>query len=167
MSVQRDQLANGYALFALIRGLNFEMEKDIRRQIEKKKLTFPGFRILWILYFDSNLRMSDLTYLAQTNISNVFRQLTKLKESGLVVINSGNDARTKEVTLTTKGQKVVGEFINQNADNSEIEFIHLIAKISKEDLTKIMEVLSDLSQELVGKDFSEFVCKSASDIKSN
>jgi DNA-binding MarR family transcriptional regulator len=167
MNKCNEQFANSYSLFALIRGLNFEIEKDIRRQVEKRKLTFPGFRILWILYFDSNLRMSDLTYLAQTNISNIFRQLIKLKESGLVVVNSGNDARTKEVALTEEGRKVVKDFIDDNVANSDLQIVHLIDKISKEDQSKLMEVLTLMSNELVGEQFSEFVVKSSSDIKFN
>ncbi|MDF0726420.1 hypothetical protein PY093_06795 [Cytobacillus sp. S13-E01] len=166
MDISREQFANSYVAFAFIRGLNFVIENDIRQVLKNNKLTFPSFRILWILYFDTNITMSDLTYLAQTNISNVFRQLIKLKEDGLVVIENGNDARTKKISLAKDGRKLVQDFIDENSRNSDLQIVQLIDRVSKEDFSKFIKVSSLLINELIGKPFSEFVTKSLTEIVS-
>ncbi len=165
MKLSSEQFHNGYLAFAFIRGINLVIENDIRKLLKHYELSFPAFRILWILHFDSNhINMSDLSYLAQTNISNVFRQLTKLKEEGLVIIENGHDARTKEVCLTEGGRKLVQEFIEENTTNSNLQIVESIAKISKEDFSKFIEVFTLLSDELLGKQYGDFLTKSSNAI---
>ncbi|WP_227937272.1 MarR family transcriptional regulator [Alkalihalobacillus deserti] len=164
MSLLRERFTEGYLVYAFIRGLNFAIESDVRKNVQNEKVTLPGFRILWILYFHSTIKMTDLTNLAQANISNVFRQLNKLKEEELVVIENGQDARTKKITLTKEGRKIVQNFIDENTSNSELQFIQLIEKIPKEDLTKLIEVSKLLSTELIGQHFTDFVMKSSTDL---
>jgi DNA-binding MarR family transcriptional regulator len=165
MKLSSEQFHNSYLAFAFIRGINLVIENDIRKSLKNYELSFPAFRILWILYFDSNhINMSDLSYLAQTNISNIFRQLTKLKDEGLVIIENGNDARTKEVCLTEAGRKLVEEFIEENTTNSNLQIVESIAKISKEDFSKFIEVFILLSDELLGRQYSDFLTKSSNAI---
>lgn len=153
----REQLAKGFSLYAYIRGLNLEIENDIRQVLKKKELTFPGFRILWILYFDSNVKMRDLTTLTQTNISNVFRQLLKLEEEGLVVLKDVKNSRIKKISITEKGNRKVQEFIDENSSNSELQIVRLIEKIPEEELLRFLDFSSKLSKELIGASYSEFV----------
>jgi DNA-binding MarR family transcriptional regulator len=164
MNFSREQFANSYLVYGLIRGLNFVIENDLRSILKNRELTVPSFRILWILFFDSNIRMSELTFLAQTNISNVFRQLTKLEEAGLVSIKSGDDARTRELSLTEDGRRIVQDFIDQNTRKSDLQIVHLIESIPKEDFTTFIRVASLLTNKLVGNQFNEFVTKSSTEI---
>ncbi|WP_102348461.1 MarR family winged helix-turn-helix transcriptional regulator [Bacillus sp. Marseille-P3661] len=167
MNLSREKFAKSYAVYAFIRGLNIVIEQDIKKIIKNKELTFPGFKILWILYFDSNIRMTDLTFFAQTNISNVFRQLEKLNEDGLVVIKNGEDARSRELSLTEDGQKLVNDFLEENCNNSELQVVQLIEKIPNETISEFIEVARLLSNELIGKSFSDFIIKSSTEILNN
>ncbi|MFC0472153.1 MarR family winged helix-turn-helix transcriptional regulator [Halalkalibacter kiskunsagensis] len=162
MTQSKDLFAKSYLAFAFIRGLNFAIENDIKKQLDQ--VSFPSFRILWILYFDPNITMTELTYLAQTNISNVFRQLTKLKDEGFVYINNGNDARTKELTLTEKGHKFVHNFIKENNAHPHLQITNLLERIPADDLGTFLKVASLLSSELIGKPFSDWATKSANDM---
>ncbi|ARK29784.1 MarR family winged helix-turn-helix transcriptional regulator [Halalkalibacter krulwichiae] len=164
MGLDKVKFAKGYEVYALIRSLNFEIEADIRHQLEEHDITFPGFRILWILSFHSIMTMTDLAYLAQANISNVFRQLDKLKEGGLVKIVSGIDARKKEVHLTKKGRLIVQTFIDKHSASSDLRIVELVEKIPKEDLNTFIEVASYMNKALVGEPYYEFVKKSTTDI---
>ena len=166
MGLPKENFTNSYIVYAFIRGLNFVIENDIRRTIKNEELTFPGFRILWILYFHTTLRMSELTFLAQTNISNVFRQLTKLKEVGLVVIENGDDARTKKIALTKDGRDIVKHFLATQTSQPELEITQFIENIPKEDLSAFIKVSTLLSNELIGPNFTNFVTKSVKDILS-
>ncbi|MGJ9386232.1 hypothetical protein [Salipaludibacillus sp. CF4.18] len=47
MSLQREEFAKSYSIFALIRGLNYVIENDIRQVLKNNELTFPGFRVLF------------------------------------------------------------------------------------------------------------------------
>ncbi|WP_026581407.1 MarR family winged helix-turn-helix transcriptional regulator [Bacillus sp. J33] len=162
MKLLYEQFHKSYLAFAFMRGLNMAIENDIRKALKNYEISFPAFRILWILYFDSNnINMTDLTYLAQTNISNVFRQLTKLKDEGFVEVENGNDARMKEISLTESGRKLVQDFIDENTTNSNLLIVESIEKISKEDFSKFIEVFALLSDELLGKQYSEFLEKSS------
>ncbi|RKQ34575.1 MarR family winged helix-turn-helix transcriptional regulator [Oceanobacillus halophilus] len=164
MTNSKERFAHSYLLYGLIRGLNFVIENDIRKDLKKIKMNFSSFRILWILYFYSNINISELTYLTQTNISNVTRQLTKLKEEGMVLIKIGHDARAKELSLTEDGQRVVYDFIKRNEEDSEIQLTHLVEKISENDFATFVGGLSVLSNELLGKNFNEFVKKSSAEL---
>ncbi|SES67637.1 DNA-binding transcriptional regulator, MarR family [Oceanobacillus limi] len=164
MDIPNEQFANSYLLFCFIRGLNSEIESDIRKELKNTKLTFPSFRILWILYFHSDINMSQLTYLTQTNISNVFRQLEKLNKHDYVVIKNGADHRIKNISLSEQGKQIVTDFMRRNTKDTELQIVQLIESIPKEDLAKFIEVCSILSNKLLGEPFSTFVMKSTNDL---
>lgn len=161
MESYRKALAQGYFLYAFFRGLNFNVEADIRHSLREYNMPFSSFRTLWILYFDPNITMSTLTTLSQTNISNVFRQLTKLEENGFVIIKRGKDARTKEITLTEAGKKLVKMFIDEHSEHTNIKLISLIKKLPTEDLAKFMEVISWLGKELIEDPYAKLVTDSS------
>ncbi|MBD8067874.1 MarR family winged helix-turn-helix transcriptional regulator [Bacillus sp. PS06] len=166
MSSSKEWFAKSYEVYAYIRGLNFVIEEDIRQSLKSLKLTFSAFRILWILYFDSkeSITMTDLKYLVQMNISNVFRQLTKLKEEGLVEIYNGEDARTKHISLTESGRVQVLVFLNAHLDHSNLEIIKKVKEIPESDYEKFIEVARFLSSDLVGPTFTNWAKESTNKI---
>ncbi|MDQ0253449.1 DNA-binding MarR family transcriptional regulator [Evansella vedderi] len=160
MGKSKTSFAKGYYIYALIRGINFVVENDIRKSIKKYEQSFPSFRILWSLYFEPKMTMSTLTFLSQTNMSNVFRQLKKLEENGLVVVTNGKDARTREVTLTDAGSEVVKTFIKNQSHETDIDFIKKIETIPEDQLNELTHMLSCLGEDVIGKSFTDFVKKS-------
>lgn len=164
MQQSEETFSNSYFIYAFIRGLNFAIENDIRDQIKGTDLTAPAFRILWIVYFHSNIKMTELSFLAQTNISNVFRQLTKLKTKGFVEIENGDDARTKKVTLTKEGREIIHTFISEHKNHSELQIVQSLEKIPIEDLTTFMKVATRLGADLIGQRFGDFVIHSTNDL---
>ncbi|WP_035662077.1 MarR family winged helix-turn-helix transcriptional regulator [Halalkalibacter akibai] len=155
---------NSYLLYTLIRGINFEIEQDIRNTLKKSNFSFPSFRILWILYFQNETTMTNLAHIAQTNISNIFRQLIILRDDGFVLIENAADARMKKVNLTARGKEMVSDFIRENQRQSELKIVETIDKISEEELKVVFKVASLLSSELVGDKFTSFVMKSHKDL---
>ena len=160
MRSSESKFNNSYLLYTFIRGINFEIEQDIRNTLKKSNFSFPSFRILWILYFQNDMTMSDLAHIAQTNISNIFRQLIKLKDEGFVLIENGADARMKNVKLTVSGKEMVNNFIQENQRHSELKIVETIEKISEEELKVALKVVALLSSELVGDKFTSFIMKS-------
>lgn len=154
MRSNKTLFSKSYLAYACIRGLNEAIETDIKNVIKVYDSNFPKFRLLWILYFEKSMNMSELTYLAQTNMSNVYRQLTKLKEEGLVNIRNEEDARIKNLSLTEEGKKVIGDFIKQNCQTSELQIVRATEKISKEDFETFLNVAKTLTTDIVGENFA-------------
>lgn len=161
MRLSEELFAKGHLLFTLIRGLSFITEEDIRQCLKKYRISYPAFRVLWILYFDKNMTMTDLAYIAQANISNVYRQLIKLREEEFVIIENGADARIKEVSLTEKGRIFVYDILKVNSNATDLQLVSLLEKIPKEDLDKFIEVGSILSSELIGQKFTNWGIRTA------
>lgn len=161
MHSNKNLFSKSYLAYACIRGLNEAIESDIKNVIKVFDSNFPKFRLLWILYFEKSMNMSELTFIAQTNMSNVFRQLTKLKEEGLVTIQNEEDARIKNITLTEDGKNIIANFINQNCQASELQIVRATEKITNKDFETFLKVAKMLTADIVGEDFANWAVKSA------
>jgi DNA-binding MarR family transcriptional regulator len=165
MDSSKELFAKAHLVFTFIRGIYFLAEDDIRQNIKNFGITHTAFKSLWILYFDTKMSMTDLAYISQTNISNTYRQLIKLKDHNLVMINNGKDARIKEISLTENGRKFVHDIISKNVKATNLKFISILQKIPKEDLDKFINVASILSSELIGQRFTDWAIKTANTVK--
>ena len=165
MNSNKNLFSESYLAYACIRGLNEAIETDIKNIIKVYDSNFPKFRQLWILYFEKSMNMSELTFLAQTNMSNVFRQLTKLKEEGLVTIHNEEDARIKNLSLTEEGKNVIANFINENCQTSELKIVREAEKIPKDDFDTFLKVAKILTSQIVDDKFTKWVVKTAEKIK--
>lgn len=164
MESSKDLFAKGHLVLTLVRGLFLVAEDNVRQNVKNYGISLTAFRALWILYFDEKMTMSELAYISQTNISNIYRQLIKLQEQNYIDIDNGKDARIKEVTLTETGRKFVNDILSKNVDSTNIHFISLLSKIPKEDLDKFIEIALILSSELIGKEFTDWAVSSANKI---
>ncbi len=167
LAYQEDLYARGHILTFIIRGLNAALEEDIRRRVDKTKISNAGFRILWLLQFNEKIIMSDLAYLIQLNISSISRQLIKLEKDLLVHIKGGKDARKKEIFLTDKGREYIHQLIEQDGGAPKLRMIDATERISTEDLDKFIEVGSILCEQLLGEDYIEWGRASAQKIYQN
>ncbi|MDE5411787.1 MarR family winged helix-turn-helix transcriptional regulator [Alkalihalobacterium chitinilyticum] len=158
--MSKEQLAKSYEIYAYTRGLNSFIENDLAQSLKKHEISLPSFRTLWILYFEKKMTMTDLNYIAQTNFSNAFRQVTKLKEEGLIEIEIEKDSRMKLLTLTEAGRQIVRNFIEEHILQSDLQILKTIEKISQQDLSIFIKVASQLSSELIGSPYTEWVIKS-------
>lgn len=162
--MSKEQLAKSYKVYAYTRGLNSYIENDLTQSLKKHEITLPSFRTLWILYFEKKMTMTDLNYIAQTNFSNAFRQVTKLKEAGLIEIENEKDSRNKLLTLTEAGRQIVRNFIEEQILQSDLQITKLLDKIPQQDLTIFIKVASQLSSELIGSAYTQWVTKSTNSL---
>jgi len=167
MSSGKELFAKGHLVLTFIRGLYLLVEDDVRQNVKNYNITHTSFRTLWILYFDESMNMTELAYISQTDISNIYRQLVKLKEQNLVLIATGKDARVKEVSLTENGREFVQDVLSKNVKVTNLSFISSLAKIPQEDLDKFIEVASILCSELIGQRFIDWAIQAANKIREN
>jgi DNA-binding MarR family transcriptional regulator len=165
MNSSKEFFAKGHLILTFIRGLFLITEDDVRQNLKNYDITLPGFRTLWILFYDEKMNMTELAYISQTNISNIYRQLTKLKDQNFVVIENGEDARIKEVSLTENGRKFVQDVLSKNVKVTNLQFISVIKRIPEDDLEKFIEVAAILSSELIGQQFVDWAVKAANKIR--
>ncbi|MBU9722400.1 MULTISPECIES: MarR family winged helix-turn-helix transcriptional regulator [Bacillaceae] len=166
MDSPKELFAKGYYIYALFRGLHLSIENDIKKSLCKYNISFPCFRVLWNLYFDPNITMSKISVHLQTDISNVFRQLRKLEELGMVTLKSGKDARTKDICLTDKGRSLVSNYIDDHASENHFQFTKILEEIDPEDLNKLTHITTKLGASLTGEYYTEWVSKSALNIEN-
>ncbi|KAA9023861.1 MarR family winged helix-turn-helix transcriptional regulator [Niallia endozanthoxylica] len=164
MESGKEFIAKSHLVFSFVRGLFLLLEDDLKKKIKHYGLAVPGFRILWILYFENKMNMSELSFIAQTNISNIYRQLIKLKDQHLVDIDNGEDARIREISLTVNGQQYIHDFLSKHVSATDLQIISILKKMPKEDLDKFIEVAARLSSELIGKPFTDWVTNTADKI---
>jgi DNA-binding MarR family transcriptional regulator len=167
MHTSKELFAQGHLVLTLIRGLYLLAEDDVKQNLKKIDISHTGVRILWILYFDEKMTMSELAFISQTDISNVYRQLVKLKEKNLVVINNGQDARNKETMLSENGRKFIYDIMTKNVKVTTLNIINTLKKIPGEDLETFIEVSSILCTELIGQRFTDWAIKAANKIRDN
>jgi DNA-binding MarR family transcriptional regulator len=167
MNSSNELLAKGHLVCTFIRGIYLITESDVKENLKNYGVSFTGFRLLWILYFEKKLTMTDLAYISQTNISNIYRQLLKLSDQNLVVIVNGKDARIKETSLSETGRKFISDILSVNIKITNLHLIHLLARIPKEDLDKFIEIASILSTELIGQRYTDWAIKTANKIMEN
>jgi DNA-binding MarR family transcriptional regulator len=165
MNSSKELFAKGHLILTFIRGLFLITEDDVRQNLKNYGITLTGFRTLWILFYDEKMNMTELAYISQTNISNIYRQLTKLKDQNFVVIENGKDARIKEVSLTENGRKFVQDVLSKNVKVTNLQFISVIKRIPEDDLEKFIEIGSLLCSELVGQQFVDWAVKAANKIR--
>jgi len=165
MDSSKELFAKGHLILTFIRGLFLITEDDVRQNLKNYDITLTGFRTLWILFFDEKMNMTELAYISQTNISNIYRQLTRLKDQNFVVIENGKDARIKEVSLTENGRKFVQDVLSKNVKVTNLQFISVIKRIPEDDLAKFIEIGSLLSSELIGQQFVDWAVKAANKIR--
>jgi DNA-binding MarR family transcriptional regulator len=166
MNTNKELFAKSHLVLSFIRGIFILTEDDVRKNLKKYGMTVTGFRTLWILYYEEKMNMTEHAYISQTNISNIYRQLTKLKDQNFVVIENGDDARIKEVSLTENGRKFVQDVLSKNVKATNLQFISILKTIPEDDLEKFIEVASILSSELIGKRFTDWAVKAANKIRN-
>lgn len=152
----------------LIRGIFLAAEDNVRQKAKNYGITVTSFRTLWILFFEPKMSMTELAYISQTNISNTYRQLIKLRDQNYVVIDEKEeDARIKQVELTENGRKFIEEILSRNIEASELNFISILAKIPTEQLSTFIQVASKITTELIGPKFNDWAYKAANTIKDS
>lgn len=166
MNTNKELFAKGHLVLSFIRGLFLRTEDDVRHNLKNYDITLTGFRTLWILFYDDKMNMSELAYISQTNISNIYRQLIKLKDQNFVVIENGeDDARIKEVSLTEIGRKFVHDVLSKNVKVTDLQFISVLKRIPENDLEKFIDVAATLCSELIGPQFTHWAEKAANKIR--
>jgi len=167
MKSSKEAFATAHLVFTLIRGIHSLAEEDVILTLKKYNIQYPSFRILWILFFEKKMTMTELSYLALTNISNVYRQLIKLRDKNLVTIDKGKDARIKEISLTEEGRRITDEILQLNLEFTDLNFVDLLEKIPQKELDTFIKVASVISSELIGTNFTDWTIKTANIIKEN
>lgn len=149
-----------------IRGIFLAVEDNVRQNVKNYGISLTSFRTLWILYFDQKMSMTELAYISQTNISNIYRQLMKLRDQNFIVIDDKEeDARIKQIELTEIGQKFVEGILSKNIEESKLSFISILAKVPTEDLNTFIKVASEVTTELIGPKFTDWANTTANKIK--
>ncbi|MDZ5472860.1 hypothetical protein SM124_14095 [Bacillus sp. 31A1R] len=166
MKQEKELYSKGHLVFTFLRGLNTVIEEDIRIRLKNLYgLTYPTFKILWILSFDKKMTMSEIKEITLTNLSNTYRQLLKLSDLNIVTIGIHEDARVREISLTEKGKELVDTILNEHSHSTNLHLFSILLKIPENDLKTYIEVSTYLSKELLGKRYTDWAIRTSDYLK--
>lgn len=155
MYQHKNNYEKGHIVTKVIRGLHSSLDEDIRMRAANLPVSPAGFRILWVLNYYNKMIMSDLSFFLQLNISSISRQLLKLENEKFIFIESGEDARKKQLCLTNEGKKLIEKVIKEDGSSPKYRMLELLDDISKEDFETFLHVGVKLCEHLLGNEYLE------------
>lgn len=144
-----------HVILNLVRGLYKALDNDWRKAASEVGLTPCQQHLLWILHFKNGSTLTELSEIGVWHVSTVMSMVERMEKNGLVIKEvDPNDARTKRIFITDKGQRVREETIHEH---SHYRLLELLNKMDDKEVEQGTKILNYLVKELLGERFVEFV----------
>ena len=147
----------------------FLNEKEIRKVIELMFFSYRDFtsgpdkvlekirfgrahhRVIYFVGKQENLTIKELLLILQITKQSLSRVLNQLVKERYIVLNIGDDKRTKKLSLSKKGQE-----LEKNLTNIQITKIYnIIKKFSEDDINGFKKILYSMIEENNQEKFNE------------
>lgn len=154
-----------HVLLNLIRGLYKALDNDWRKAAGEVGLTPCQQHLLWIVHFRNGSTLTELSELGIWHVSTVMSLVERMEKNGLVIKEvDPNDARTKRIYATEKGERIRESSMKGEANFRLLGILDQMDPKEIEDGTKI---LYHLVNELLGEKFIEYVTSTSTDLVSS
>lgn len=148
-----------HVVLNLIRGLYKAIDNDWRKQAGEIGLTPCQQHLLWILHFKNGSTLTELSEIGVWHVSTVMSMVERMEKNGLVTKEvDANDARTKRIYITDKGERVQQESIE---GHDHYRLLELLNNMDSQEVEQGTKILHYLVKELLGERFVEFVNSSS------
>ena len=147
--VSREEIAEG--ILKLADRLFRVLLPTVPREILQIDVTMPQLKILFILFIDGAMRMSDLATDLQVTLATATGLVDRLVEKGMVVRESqADDRRVVLCRLSDNGQKAVSG-IWESARNNMKAILLTVDTGQLEMLTEVLENMLRAAEQAAGK----------------
>ena len=119
--------------------------------LEKIKFGRAHHRIIYFVGKKNNITIKDLLAILQITKQSLSRVLNQLVSEGYVKVTTGNDKRTKNLSLTKKGV----DLENQLSTIQINKIKNIISKAREEDIYGFKKILYDMIDEDNKRKFNE------------
>ena len=119
--------------------VSLKLHNQVVNYLSKHDLTFNQFKVLEVLYHRGDLNIGAITKLTMSTPGNITVVVKNLKRDGwITAIKDPNDNRASILTITPKGEEVIGKVFPDHAKN-----LHKSMEVlSDEELDKLFELLN-------------------------
>lgn len=156
---QLDKYRRLHVLLNLIRGLYKGLDNDWRKAAAQVGLTTCQQHLLWILYFKNGSTLTELSEIGVWHVSTVMSMVERMEKNGLVIKEvDPNDARTKRIYITAKGEAVRKE---TEKGDKHFRLLKILNDMDEKDIEDGTKILYHLVHELLGEKFVEYVVSSS------
>lgn len=172
MKTGREVFEKSQIVINMIRGIRFGTEENLRSMASKFGLTLPGMRVLWILQFEHQMTITQISKIGLWDISTTQRIITNLKKANLVEVKKNNkDNRKRIITLTDNSKQIIinaYKYVEEAIANPNVicSIEKSIYKFGEQDFNKFLDVGMYLCQEMISKEYVDWVYHSAEKIKN-
>ncbi|WP_051688145.1 MarR family winged helix-turn-helix transcriptional regulator [Desulfofalx alkaliphila] len=157
-------LVTMHTLLNLIRGLYKAVDEDWRNSATKTGLTVSQHHLLWILHFENGATLSQISDYGIWHLSTVMDLVERMEKAGLVRKEvDTNDARTKRVFITEKGEKILHSSIQHV---STFRFFKFLKEDKGNNIEQHINLLYNLNKTFHGDSFVNYVKQSSSKLEN-
>jgi MarR family protease production transcriptional regulator HPr len=172
MIKEKEILEKTNVVINMVRGLKCGTEETLRTMSNKLGLTYPGLRILWILQFETQMTITQLSKVGLWDVSTTQRIIANLKKDNLVEVKkSDEDNRIRLISLTDKSRERISKVYQYGKEHkSDPRMSCAIEKAmeiyDEEDFNTFIKIGMYLCQEMIGQEYVDWVYKSSEKIKN-
>ena len=114
--------------------------EDMAKLLEKLNFGRAHHRIIYFVGKKNNITIKELLVVLQITKQSLSRVLNQLVTEGYVIVSTGDDKRTKKLSLTEKGKKLESQLSTIQINKIK----KVINKFSEENINGFKEILYDM-----------------------
>jgi DNA-binding MarR family transcriptional regulator len=151
-----------HQMLNLMKGLYKSVEREWEDHAQKYGMTNAHLHVLWILYLDDGIRLSDLAAKGLWNLSTTQDIVNRMDQRGLVKKEKDmQDGRVTRVYITEEGKRLRAQTQKDCDEGYPYKVLQAIDSLSEEDQRKLKELTRHISESVLDQDFMEYVNRSA------
>jgi len=133
----------------LLRGAYRLLVAGLQERLARHDVSHPEFLTLYLLHFHGALSPGELTTRLEVTKPAGTAVLKSLSAAGLIsVVQSAADSRKSVITLTAKGEDVIGSVLEE-ANDLEGAMLHGFAPHERDELLRLLSKLIDHQREVL------------------
>ena len=156
--MSKKNIVENHRFIHMLKGLYKSMEREWDLQAKQYDLTNAHQHVLWILYLEDGMKLSELATRGLWNLSTTHDIVNRMVKKGLISKEKDiRDGRITRVYITTLGVQ------QRNTMKSDLEKSELFClmkafhKLEEQDQKKFKEIILFLSKEVLNAEYMKYL----------
>ncbi len=152
----------------LMKGLYKSVEREWEEHAQKYGMTNAHLHVLWILYLDDGIKLSDLAAKGLWNLSTTQDIVNRMDQRGLVKKEKDMlDGRVTRVYATEEGKRLRSETQKDCDEGYPYKILQAVDSLSEDDQVKLKEMMIRIAESVLDKEFMDYVNRSSDRLIKN
>lgn len=145
-----------------MKGLYKSVEKEWEEHAQKYGVTNAHLHVLWILYMEDGIKLSDLAARGLWNLSTTQDIVNRMAQRGLVKKEKDmQDGRVTRVYITETGRRLREETQRDCDEGYSYKILKAIDNLKEEDKKKLYELVTKVAEQVLDKEYMDYVIHSS------